>query len=96
VSRQRGNNNFAGNHGVYEVTQVVDDLNCTPGRRAATGESLGSFQAKVAVGCMRGRQIFFEKGVFSPRYDTGTFEFATTAPKRGLGPSMLPGDRHQR
>jgi hypothetical protein len=25
---------------------------------------MGSFQAKVAVGCMRGRQIFFEKGVF--------------------------------
>jgi hypothetical protein len=25
---------------------------------------MGSFQAKVAVGCMRGRQIFFEKGLF--------------------------------
>jgi hypothetical protein len=42
------------------------------------------------------QQISFEKGCSSPRYDTETFEFATTAPKRGLGPSVLSGDRHQR
>jgi hypothetical protein len=42
------------------------------------------------------RQILREGRVSSALYDTETFEFATTAPKGGLGPSVLIGDWHQR
>jgi hypothetical protein len=41
------------------------------------------------------RKIFFEKGVFLPAVRHETFEFATTAPKRGLGSSVLSGDGPQ-
>jgi hypothetical protein len=37
-------------------------------------------------------KILFERGVFAARYDTETYAFATTAPKRGLGSSVLSGD----
>jgi len=42
------------------------------------------------------RKSFFEQGVFSRAAHAETSEFATTAPKYGLAPSVLSGDRHQR
>ena len=45
---------------------------------------------------MVSRQIFFGKGMFLCAVRHRAFEFAATAAERGLGPSVLSGDRHQR